>query len=340
MPYLMTSTTEIELKKLIQDFQKNPKNLDLINQIAIGYLENTSIQTDDQELKYFELAYSIKKTVKSTHNLAWFLYFEHGEEEKATEIQNECIQLNPSSFYPYYQYGFFHLEQSKFSEAILFLKKAYQIEKRWDILHNIGYCYFQLKQFQKSKEYFSKCISSFDVENKSLYNLGVNEWNLKNFDQVKIIADKLTEDIEPNAFKSISGYDIGFLYFLIDDLESATKCLIKQGINGVDLIDCKDLSYSLFITDKKLWKRTISESINERKKWCAEIENNHEDWSEYDIDEKKEYLNELKDEIKIRQNTIEKGIIKPLVNPDENVWFEHCGCLLYDCLQHGNSKND
>ena len=92
---MKTVITEIELIKMIDKFKDNPTDLDLINQIAIGYIENPSMQTDNDELKFFELAYSLKKTIKTTHNLAWYLYFEWGEQERAIEIQKEKINKNP-----------------------------------------------------------------------------------------------------------------------------------------------------------------------------------------------------------------------------------------------------
>lgn len=336
----MTTTTEIELKKLIQDFEKNPNNLDLINSLAIGYFENPSMQTDNEELKYFELAYLIKKTVKSTHNLAWYLYFEDGNEEKAINIQKECIELNPKSYYPYYQYGYMLLDQGKFEEAIPFLNKAYNIEQHRDIIHNIGYCYFQLNEFQKAKESFLQSTTDLDIENRSLYNLALTEWNLNNTVQVRLIADQLSKNIETNVHETISGYEIGLLYFLLDDLKRASECLIKQGINGIDLLDWTDLSYSLFMTYNKLWKEKINDSIDERKQWCNEIESNHEDWIEYTDEEKKERLTELKAEIKIREEELNNGMTKPIQDLGKSVWVEHCGCLLFDCKRHENIANE
>ena len=348
--FKMTATTNIELKELLQALEKEPTNLDAINSLAIGYFENYDQKTDKEDYDYFEKAYNLKRTVKSTHNFAWFLYFEWSEIEwrwkqdnaiaRAIEIQKECIDLGPKSYYPYYQCGYMLLDQKKFKEAIPFLDKAYNIEKQRDIIHNIGYCYFQMEEFQKAKESFSQSTTDLDIENISLYNLALTEWKLNNTEQVKLIADKLSKHIETNVHETISGYEIGLLFFLLDDLQRASECLVKQGINGIDLLDWSDLSYSLFITDNKLWRKKINDSIDERKKWCNEIANNHEDWSEYTSEEKTERLIELKSEIKIRQKTLNNVMTKPIQDLNKNIWVEYCGCLLFDCKRHECKKND
>ena len=336
----MTATTATELQELLRELEKEPTNLDLINQIAIGYIENPSVQAEDEELKYFELAYSTRKTVKSAHNLAWYLYFEWGEQDRAIRIQKECTELNPKSYYPYYQYGYMLLEQRRFEEAIPFLEKAWQIEEWRDIIHNMGYCYFQMEQFQTAKEYFSKSVTDLDKENRSLYNLALTEWKLNNNEEVERIALQLSKDIETNVQGRISGYEIGLLYFLLDDFQRASECLIKQGIDGIDLMDWTDLSYSLFKTDYKLWRKTIIDRIVEQKKFCDEIESNHEDWNDYTDEEKKERLYELTSEIKSRQEILDKVMSKPLQDLNKSVLVEYCGCLLFDCKRHGNRKND
>ncbi len=336
----MTAIIDMELKELLQELEKDPTNLDLINQIAIACFEYPSMQTNGEVIKYFELAYSTMKTVKSIHNLAWYLYFECGEQEKAIDLQKECIKLKPKSYFPYYQFGYMLIEQKKYGEAIPFLVKANNIEHHRDIIHNIGYCYFQMGEFQKAKELFSQSKTDFDFENRSLYNLAICEWKLNNVEQVKFIADQLFKDIKTNIHMTISGYEIGLLYFLIDDLQRTCECIINQGINGIDLFDWTELSYCLFINDYKLWNEKINESIVERKKWCDKIESNHEDWIEYTNEEKKERLNELRDEIKIRQETLNNGMNKPIQELSISVFVEYCGCLLFDCKRHENRKND
>jgi len=346
----MTESSEIEFNTLIQELEKNPTNLDLINSVAIGYFENYDQKSDKEDFDYFEKAYLLKKTVKSTHNFAWFLYFEWSEIEwrwkqnsainKAIEIQKECIALNPKTYYPYFQLGYMLVDQKLFKKAIPYLEKASQIENHREITHNLGYCYFQLQQFEKANNLFSTAATELDTENRSLFNLALTEYQCDNIEKVKLIADKLSIEIEINQHSTVSGYEIGQLYFLINDYAKSTECLIKQGIDGIDLIDWDDLSYSLYQTNTTTWKNQISQSINERTEWIEEIKDNHDDWSEYSTEERQERLTELQSEVQIRLNALNNGISKPKQEINKSLLVEYCGCLMFDCKRHGNKAND
>ncbi|MFY7665690.1 tetratricopeptide repeat protein [Flavobacterium sp.] len=215
----MAANSAREIKELLQKLEKDSNNLDVLNSLAIAYFEYSNQKSNKEDFDYFERAYNLKKTVKSTHNFAWFLYFEwseiewywkeDGAIERAFQIQEECIALNPKSYYPYYLYGYMLLDQRKFKEAIPFLTKAYQIGKCRDILHNIGYCHFQLDEFQIAKDYFTQSATESDTEKRSLYNLALTEWKLNNGAQVKHIADELST-IDTEIHDTISGYNIGF----------------------------------------------------------------------------------------------------------------------------------
>jgi tetratricopeptide (TPR) repeat protein len=339
-----------ELKTLIKALEQNPTNLDLINSVAIGYFENYDQKLDKEDFDHFEKAYNLKKTVKSTHNFAWFLYFEWSEIEwrwnqdsavgKAFQIQKECLELNPESYFPYYQFGYMHLDQQNYKEALPYLEKANKLENHRDISHNIGFCHFQLGNYEKAKEYFSESITEGDLENKSLFNLALSEFKINNIDQVKNIAEKLSNDIKDIFLDTIDHYEIGLLFFLLKDFPNASACLIKQGINAVDLFDWKELSYSLYQTNKEAWRKRINQSIQEKEIWIEEINSGHEDWDEDSDEENKKRQTEFRDDIKSRQAMLDNAVVMPIPNLGDSLKVEYCSCLLFACKQHGNREND
>jgi tetratricopeptide (TPR) repeat protein len=336
----MTATTDIELKQLIEKLKDMPNDLDLINKVALGYFENPSLLNDKDDLKYFELAYNTLRTVKSSHNLAWYLYFEWGEQDRAIEIQKDCISLNPISYYPYYQYGFMLMEQENYKDAFEYLLIAKEKDNRRDILHNLGYCYHKLGDYTEARECFRLASNDYDYEFRSLYNCAILDNKLGDLKNTASIADRLFLTIEPKVHKTISGYEIGFLYYLLGDYIKSAECLLNQGINGIDLPDWKELSFSLYKTDKNKWIDQLKSIVRKRRNWIIEIQNNQKDWNFDSEEEKQERLTELESEIKVKNEMIINGISQPEINLDENIWIEPCGCLLFDCQRHKNLIDD
>jgi len=336
----MIATTEIELKALIEKLKDNPQNLDLINKIAIGYFENPSVLTDDEDLKYFELAYSTKKTIKSSHNLAWYLYFECGEENRAIKIQKELIEQKPKSYLPYYLLGFMLMENEDFKKALEYFQIAKEKSDRRDIVHNIGFCYFKSGDLKTSREYFKLANTEFDLEHRSAFNQAVLDFQMQNPESTREIADSLFSKIEHNSLSEIGGCEIGFLYFLLGDFDKATESLLKEGINGIDLTENEELSYSLFVSNNKLWISQHKKMVAERKKWIAEISSKPNKVIFQSEQAKRERLIELENKISMINELISTGISKPDIDITRDVVIEPCGCLLFDCKRHENQNDD
>ena len=220
------------------------------------------------------------------------------------------------------------------------LLTAKEKSDRRDILQNIGFCYFKLGDLKTSREYFKIANTEFDFEFRSAFNQAVLDFQLQDSESTRKIADRLFANIEQNSVSMIGGYEIGFLFFLLGDFDKATESLIKQGINGVDLTDWKELSYSLFISDNKKWISQHKKMISEREKWIVEINTKPDEWDFDSTQEKNERLTELKNEIENINELISNGISKPNVDFNENIWIEPCGCLLFDCKRHKNQPDD
>lgn len=50
-----------KLQALIKQLEKDPRNLDLINEVAMRYHQPPDMNTNDEDLKLFRKAYFIKK---------------------------------------------------------------------------------------------------------------------------------------------------------------------------------------------------------------------------------------------------------------------------------------
>jgi hypothetical protein len=92
---------------------------------------------DNEDHLFFEKAYKIKKTVKTTNNFANHLFYECYDHEKALEIQKECIGLKPKSYLPYLFYATILIELEMYEEAIEPLKISQSKNITWNAEYNL-----------------------------------------------------------------------------------------------------------------------------------------------------------------------------------------------------------
>lgn len=328
-----------QLKALLSKLESAPNDLDLINDVAMAYYQNPEWVSDDEDLKLFERAYNTKKTVKTTNNLAWQLYFEYGDTERSLQILNECIALNPSSYFPYNQIGYIQLNLKNYEEALKYLKLAEARSDSRDIVNNIGVASFYLGNYNEAKNSFLKASNLNDKENISLYNLAVTNLALKDYSQTEDLLGILVKNISNEFLDVICSYEIASVYAEMGQYDKATELVIELGLDGIDLSDWPELGYAVYNVNPKLFNETISTLIEQRKEWIIELENDHEDWEDYTSTEKLERIEELREEINVRAGLGSKFEVgKP--NTNLTLFDEHCGCLLFGCKTHGNPKDD
>ena len=329
----------VSLEELLSKLDSSPNDLDLINEVAMAYYQNSEWVKDDEDLKFFERAYNTKKTVKTTNNLAWQLYFEYGDSERSLVILNECLALNPSSHFPYNQIGYIQLNLENYEEALKYLKLAQDRTDSRDIVNNIGVAYFYLGNYDEAKSYFVKASNLNDIENISLYNLAVTNLALNNASETEKFLGSLVNNINNEKFDVICSYEIASVYSEMDYYDKATALVIELGLDGIDVSDWPDLGYALYKVNPTLFDETINSLIDERREWIIELDNEHEDWEDYSPAEKLERIEELREEIKLRESLKVKF---EMGKPDSKLTLfnEHCGCLLFGCEMHGNPMDD
>jgi tetratricopeptide (TPR) repeat protein len=329
----------VSLEELLSKLDSSPNDLDLINEVAMAYYQNPEWVKDDEDLKFFERAYNTKKTVKTTNNLAWQLYFEYGDSERSLVILNECLALNPSSHFPYNQIGYIQLNLENYEEALKYLKLAQDRSDSRDIVNNIGVAYFYLGNYDEAKSYFVKASNLNDIENISLYNLAVTNLALNNASETEKFLGSLVNNINNEKFDVICSYEIASVYSEMDYYDKATALVIELGLDGIDVSDWPDLGYALYKVNPTLFDETINSLIDERREWIIELDNEHEDWEDYSPADKLERIEELREEIKLRESLKVKF---EMGKPDSKLTLfnEHCGCLLFGCEMHGNPMDD
>jgi tetratricopeptide (TPR) repeat protein len=327
------------LKSLVKRLEEDPTNIELMNEVAMGYCQTPEMVTNDEDLKFFQKAYLTKKTVKTTNNLAWQLYMEYGKTEQALKVIKECISLNPKSYFPYNLLGNILMDEEKYEEALHYFKIAESKSDERNIVNNIGVVHFKTDNFEQAHNYFNKGSKLNDIENRSLFNLGLTEFYLRNLTETEVILESLIQNLKNEFLDPVCSYDLASVYVALNLYDKASELTIELGLDGIDLADWPEIAYSLFKTHPKLFDEAIAKSIVELKEWIAELETGHEDWEEYTDLEKIERIEEFTLDIKTRESLKAKFINgKPIKKLD--VMSEYCGCLLFGCKMHGNPLND
>ncbi|MFQ3251450.1 MAG: tetratricopeptide (TPR) repeat protein [Glaciecola sp.] len=328
-----------KLKALIDKLENDPQNLELINEVAMGYYQNPDMVRNDEDLKLFRKAYLIKKTVKTTNNLAWQLHMEYGKTDQALTIIQECISLKPNSYFPYNLLGYILLDEERFEEALHYLSIAESKSDSRDIINNIGVSHYKLGNYEQAYKYFKKGSLLQDIENLSLFNLAITTLSLQNIKETEELLLSLKDNLNNDFLDPVCTYDIASIYAALNHYEEASKLTIELGVDGIDLADWPELAYSLLKSHPTLFEKTISNLITEREEWIVELETDHEDWEEYTDSEKLERIEELRLEIAVRRN-LKSNFIKTKPETKLTIMNEHCGCLLFGCEQHNNPLND
>ena len=338
--------TEEDIKLLEKALAENPQDTNIINKLALGYFLNPNLLKDNEVVKLLEKAYQIKKTIKSTHNLAWFYYEGYGAAatlERAIEIQQECISMNPKSFYPYQLYGVMLLSNNQCLEAIKYLEIAYSKGKFRDIANDLGVAYAQQGDFQNANDYFIKAINEKDIEYKSKYNLAIAKIQLGKKEDALKIAEEFKQMIIDgvNISDAIDAFEIAYLYYLLNDYDSAYSCCKMCDWNIYDLFSWEHVPYLIYKNDVELFKKLVASEIENKKNWIIENRNDDEYWKDETEEEIQQELAEGESEIN-RLTNLEAEFALGIPNIDINNRYclEYCGCLLFDCSEHNNLKDD
>lgn len=291
----------------------------------------------DEVEYYFKLAYVTKKTVKTIHNYAWYLFYEMDNYKEAYRIQKECIALNPKTPYSFLLYCEALLELKKYKQALKILLK---LQKTFDsrvVVHNLWYCYFKLWDYDTAIRYFLSASSNWDEESKSLFALVISYYKIGEKEKVydilyKILNSELFE-------KSFFTYELACIYFEYEDYQKVKEVTLKAWIGHIDLLDRLEIWYSIYSVDEDLLWKEMKANI-QKLEWHIKEEETREANSKTEKKEKKDSIKYYKKEIQKKQNFDTLFLKKPKSNVERFLIFEYSNCTLFDCKRHNNPPND
>lgn len=188
------------LVDLQRRLNKDPKNIHILNELAIVSMEANEYEA---ALKYFKQAAYLNPSVKSLDNLAYF-YFKEGEpiedggwkyrEDKAIELLEKAIDLEPHSHFPYALLGEIYTEKKDYDRARVLLNKSISIKPTIQNLNNMGVCCFYRSSLEEAYMYFDLASlkrGSEDVSPFPLLSSGISLARLGRMSEAKNVAEEL-----------------------------------------------------------------------------------------------------------------------------------------------------
>ena len=98
-----------------------------------------------------------KPSVESLNNYAYLLLREEEEYERAWDVLQQALLLQPQSDFPYLMLGELAIHFKYFKEAETYLQKALQFRKSEVAIHNIGISQYFLGKYEQAAQAFSQC---------------------------------------------------------------------------------------------------------------------------------------------------------------------------------------
>ena len=183
---------------------------------AKKYEEVISLLTEDDLLTLNELPLRSRK--------AWSLYYLNRVDLMESEAE-KILEMEPSQAGALFLIGYANLYRKNSEKAIPFFEKAAERAPRYVApLKYLGIIYQQLKQLEKSNEYYMRAIaikSSPDLFN----SLGANFLSLKNYEKSIEYFEKALE-LDPKYFYSYNG--LGQIYIELKQFKQAIKNFEKS----------------------------------------------------------------------------------------------------------------
>lgn len=372
----MGSLMNRNIVQLLEQLKQYPDDDKLLTIIALYYMKNPE---GNKDLEYLEKAYQVNPSIENTHNLAFWLYHEYGDENRSLELQRQALLLKPKSYYPYASYILMltfdigYTDDSYSDKPIdhyelvleycsIALKKFYatSAEQRKEhkflpvnLYNSIACTYVMLDKYQEASKYFVKAMqgledikigSKGDIISQSIldektYNILLNQIRLQILIGNIQKAVTLLGQLEKNAH--YDNLDIANLYARAGAYDLANKMIPESYMDD----SWELIWYAIYSADKNKWYSMKKSMLDDEIECLSESKIDAE---KYRIDNKLDLLEEENETVEYLENIINNRIITleadNISKPDSSIKTEFhrefFGCLLFGCSLHNGLLND
>jgi hypothetical protein len=325
-----------EIRSLESELNLNPSDTNLMNKLAIAYLNvpDAGGWNDIDEL--FRKAHSLTPGIKTANNYAYQMICDWNECKKGIDLLEPFIESSPKSYMPYNLIGYAYLLVNRAEEAEYYFQKSSDLANAFisEIVHNLAVSKSYLGKIQEAVDLNKIVIGNEDLNNQALFNLGVNYAKVKEHRKVdKLIKELIVSEEYTNNNVWVSNIELSQLSYSNGNLELAYE-LIKNESNFW-ISSFPEFAYILNKFDKPKFNELIDKEIKMETEWLDELKNpDEEELLESTSEEREEESKQRLKNISRLEKLEDELRIAPKLEIRELYQIGHCGCMLYDCKVH------
>jgi Tfp pilus assembly protein PilF len=176
------------------------------NGMGIAYLMLRELEKSAQ---YFERSLELNPTLTEAHNYLGTVYQELGHLERAEqEYRTAIADLSyKSRDLPYYNLARLYFNQNRFADALYYVQKSLEINKRLVMAINLkGIIYERLEDYEAAIESYKQGLKIAEEDVNLKFNLGVAYFKNNQYDEAKEMFNKIYNIAELNMKREIDGY--------------------------------------------------------------------------------------------------------------------------------------
>ena len=326
-------------------FLKNPKNVEVVCQLAAVYNElwydwEKIYKLLNEFIKKYENELTDEEKSRIYTNLGYYYDDQRDGSKRAIRTLRKAVAFNPNNSKAYYGLGADYYGAGKYDKSEEMYKKACELEN--NPIYKFEYANLLMvngkneeakiileelikKDFEFGKEDFAKIKYSYIA----------NKIQLREFENIKVEIDELMlENVDNDYF---FGSDLESLYYLSENYKKLVEIYLKIDAQEDCQVPYEELPiyfYSLKRLDKfdKL-EKSFEKALKFKNEEIEDVKNG-EFKREWTKSEKKEEIREIKRQIKNLKAEYEK-ILKTDYKPEVKIYPKFLyDCFLIDCPRH------
>lgn len=326
--YMIALNIELHRRRYMDNLDRFLHGMMSPNQVALMLFESNSYEAAFGLLK--KLAYQTP-SVQSLNNLAYMYLREEEKMEKAEELLQQVLTLQPQSAFPYNMLGEIALHNGAYTQAKVYLEQALAFEEQEGTLYNLALAHFHVAEYKEAAHYFSRCRAMNG-------QVKLHEILARIYAGERAMAKDMLTNWQASDEDDVSAIEIADMYIELGCFLEAREQFEKEVLTTF-LSPSSTARFAYMyqqLQDEASCRKLIAQM---RAFTVAEIEEEEQTTYEDALSQQhqKERLHELRTYLHMYDSLFEQ-LKQGDVPPFEYDMYPYGGCQLFGCLLHGHAE--